>query len=404
MPRAFLLVLDSLGIGGAPDAASFGDEGANTLGHICDHMTLRVPHMAALGLGKAAEISTGRNPLAAEPLIGQYGVAREVSRGKDTITGHWEMAGVPLAFDWGYFPHTVPAFPPDLVAAIIARARLPGLLAMCHASGTEVIEDYGEEHIRSGKPIAYTSADSVMQIAAHEEHFGLERLYEVCRVARELTYAMNIGRIIARPFIGERRGEFTRTGHRKDFSVTPPATTLLAAASQAGREVVAVGKIGDIYAHAGTGREIKVAGNTAFFETTLANMDGLADGGLLMTNFVDFDTEFGHRRDPIGYGRALEAFDAELPRLFARLRAGDLLVLTADHGNDPTWRGTDHTREQVPVMSYMRGLQPGSFGLRQSFADIGQTIARHLGLGPLGAGTAWDPLTPGASAPPAARS
>ena len=404
MPRAFLLVLDSLGIGGAPDAASFGDEGANTLGHICDHMTLRVPHMAALGLGKAAEISTGRNPLAAEPLIGQYGVAREVSRGKDTITGHWEMAGVPLAFDWGYFPHTVPAFPPDLIAAIIERARLPGLLAMCHASGTEVIEDYGEEHIRSGKPIAYTSADSVMQIAAHEEHFGLERLYEVCRVARELTYAMNIGRIIARPFIGERRGEFTRTGHRKDFSVTPPATTLLAAASQAGREVVSVGKIGDIYAHAGTGREIKVAGNTAFFETTLANMDGLADGGMLMTNFVDFDTEFGHRRDPIGYGGALEAFDAELPRLFARLRAGDLLVLTADHGNDPTWRGTDHTREQVPVMSYMRGLQPGSFGLRQSFADIGQTIARHLGLGPLGAGTAWDPLTPGASAPPAARS
>jgi phosphopentomutase len=404
MPRAFLLVLDSLGIGGAPDARSFGDEGADTLGHICDHMTLRVPHMAALGLGKAAEISTGRNPLAAEPLIGQYGVAREVSRGKDTITGHWEMAGVPLAFDWGYFPHTVPAFPPDLVAAIIARARVPGLLAMCHASGTDVIEDYGEEHIRSGKPIAYTSADSVMQIAAHEEHFGLERLYEVCRIARELTYAMNIGRIIARPFIGERRGEFTRTGHRKDFSVTPPATTLLAAASQAEREVVSVGKIGDIYAHAGTGREIKVAGNTAFFEATLANMQGLADGGLLMTNFVDFDTEFGHRRDPVGYGRALEAFDAELPRLFARLKPGDLLVLTADHGNDPTWRGTDHTREQVPVMSYMRGIVPGSFGLRQSFADIGQTIARHLGLGPLGAGTAWDPLTPGASTPPEARS
>jgi phosphopentomutase len=215
---------------------------------------------------------------------------------------------------------------------------------------------------------------------------------------------LNIGRIIARPFIGDRRGEFTRTGHRKDFAVTPPSPTLLAVLSAAGRDVVSVGKIGDIYAHAGTGREIKVSGNPAFMETTLANMDGLADGGFLMTNFVDFDSEFGHRRDPVGYGRALEAFDAEMPRIFAKLKPGDLLVLTADHGNDPTWKGTDHTREQVPVMSYMPGMQPGSFGLRLSFADIGQTIARHLGVGPLGAGTAWDPANPGASAPPAARS
>jgi len=396
MARAFLLILDSFGIGGAPDAASFGDAGANTLGHICEHMQLRVPHMASLGLGLAAELSTGRNPIAAHPLIGQYGVAREVSRGKDTITGHWEIAGVPLAFDWGYFPHTVPAFPPELVDAIITGAKLPGLLALRHASGTEVIEDFGEEHIRTGKPIAYTSADSVLQIAAHEGHFGLERLYEVCRVARELTYPMNIGRVIARPFVGEKRGEFHRTGHRKDFAVTPPAPTLLKVLSDAGRDVVSVGKIGDIYAHVGTGREIKVAGNPAFLETTLANMDGLGEGGLLMTNFVDFDSEFGHRRDPLGYGRLLEAFDAALPRIFAKLKRGDLLVLTADHGNDPTWSGTDHTREQIPVMSYMRGITPGSFGLRQSFADIGQTIARHLGVGPLGAGTAWDVANPGA--------
>jgi phosphopentomutase len=404
MPRAFLLILDSFGIGGAPDAASFGDEGANTLAHICDHMELRVPNMAALGLGLAAALSAGRNPLGDVPLIGQYGVAREISRGKDTITGHWEIGGVPLAFDWGYFPHTVPAFPQSLIDGVVSRCGLPGLLAMRHASGTEVIEDYGEEHIRTGKPIAYTSADSVLQIAAHERHFGLERLYEVCRVARELTYEMNIGRIIARPFIGERRGAFTRTGHRKDFAVAPPSPTLLAVLSAAGRDVVSVGKIGDIYAHAGTGREIKVAGNPAFLETTLANMDGLADGGLLMTNFVDFDSEFGHRRDPLGYGRALEAFDAELPRIMARLAEGDLLVLTADHGNDPTWTGTDHTREQVPVMTYMKGMTPGSFGLRPSFADIGQTIARYLGAGPLAAGTAWDPLTPAVSAPPAARS
>ena len=396
MARAFLLILDSFGIGGAPDAASFGDEGANTLGHICDHMSVRLPHMASLGLGLAAELSTGRNPLAKHPLIGQYGVAREVSRGKDTITGHWEIAGVPLAFDWGYFPHSIPAFPPDLIDGIVTGAKLPGLLALCHASGTQVIEDFGEEHIRTGKPIAYTSADSVLQIAAHEEHFGLERLYDVCRVARELTYPMNIGRVIARPFVGERRGEFHRTGHRKDFAVTPPAPTLLKVLSDAGRDVVSVGKIGDICAHVGTGREIKVAGNPAFLETTLANMDGLGEGGFLMTNFVDFDSEFGHRRDPIGYGRLLEAFDASLPRIFARLKRGDLLILTADHGNDPTWIGTDHTREQIPVMSYMRGMTPGSFGLRQSFADIGQTIARHLGVGPLGAGTAWDVANPAA--------
>jgi phosphopentomutase len=389
MPRAFLLILDSFGIGGAPDAASFGDEGANTLGHICDHMQLAVPNMAALGLGQAAALSTGRNPLRDAPLIGQYGVAREVSRGKDTITGHWEIGGVPLQFDWGYFPHTVPAFPPELIERLVTRCNLPGLLALNHASGTEVIEDFGEEHIRSGKPIAYTSADSVLQIAAHEQHFGLERLYEVCRVARELTYPMNIGRIIARPFVGERRGEFSRTGHRKDFAVTPPSPTLLSVLSGAGRDVISIGKIGDIYAHAGTGREIKVSGNPAYLETTLANMDGLADGGLLMTNFVDFDTEFGHRRDPVGYGRALEAFDRELPRIMQKLKPGDLLVLTADHGNDPSWKGNDHTREQVPVMCYMPRIVPGSFGLRHSFADIGQTIAQHLGVGPLGAGTAF---------------
>ncbi len=396
MARAFLLILDSFGIGGAPDAASFGDEGSNTLGHICDRMTLDVPHMGSLGLGRAAALSTGRNPLADAELIGQYGVAREVSRGKDTITGHWEIAGVPLAFDWGYFPHTVPAFPQDLIDGIVTRCKLPGLLAMCHASGTEVIEDFGTEHIRSGKPIAYTSADSVLQIAAHEEHFGLERLYDVCRVARELTYPMNIGRIIARPFLGETPGEFRRTGHRKDFAVTPPRPTLLKVLADAGRDVVSVGKIGDIYAHVGTGREIKVAGNPAFLEATLANMDALGEGGFLMTNFVDFDSEFGHRRDPIGYGRLLEAFDAELPRIMHKLRKGDLLILTADHGNDPTWTGTDHTREQIPVMSFMPGMIPGSFGLRTSFADIGQTIARQLDVGPLAAGTAWDVASPAA--------
>ena len=389
MPRAFLFILDSFGIGGAADAAAFGDEGANTLCHIADHINLKLPHMASLGLGLAARGATGRNPLPETKLVGRWGHASEVSNGKDTITGHWEIAGVPVPFDWGYFPHDVPAFPQELTDGIVSRCKLPGLLSLAHASGTEVIEEFGEEHIRTGKPIAYTSADSVIQIAAHEEHFGLQRLYDVCKVARQLTYPMNIGRVIARPFVGERRGEFNRTGHRKDYAVVPPQPTLLKRLSDAGRDVVSVGKIGDIYAHVGTGREVKVSGNAAMMEKVLELMPGVAEGGFLMTNFVDFDTNFGHRRDPVGYGKLLEEFDLSLPRVIAQLRDGDLLVLTADHGNDPTWRGTDHTREQIPVMTYQKDNTPGSLGHRRMFSDIGQSIAGHLGILPLAAGTAW---------------
>jgi len=389
MPRAFLFILDSFGIGGAADAAKFGDDGANTLCHIADHMALKLPNMAGLGLGLASHGATGRNPLPGTRLIGRWGHASEVSKGKDTITGHWEIAGVPVLFDWGYFPHTVPAFPQDLIDAIVAHCKLPGLLALRHASGTEVIEDFGEEHIRTGKPIAYTSADSVVQIAAHEEHFGLERLYDVCKAARALTYKLNIGRVIARPFIGEARGHFVRTGHRRDYAVAPPQPTLLKRLTEAGRDVVAVGKIGDIYAHVGTGREVKVSGNAAMMDRVLDLMPGVADGGFLMTNFVDFDTNFGHRRDPVGYGNLLEEFDAMLPRVFAQLKDGDLLVLTADHGNDPTWKGTDHTREQIPIMCLNKGERPRSIGHRRTFADIGQTIARYLDVRPLGSGSAW---------------
>lgn len=389
MSRAFLVILDSFGIGGAPDAASFGDEGANTLVHICDHMALNVPNMASLGLGLAAKGASGRNPLPESRLIGRYGHATEVSRGKDTITGHWEIAGAPVNFDWGYFPRTIPAFPQNLVDEIAKRCRLRGFLSLRHASGIEVIEDHGEEHITTGKPIIYTSADSVIQIAAHETHFGLERLYEVCQVTRDLTYEMKIGRIIARPFLGEKRGEFQRTGHRKDFAMTPPSPTLFDELTKAKRDIISVGKIGDIYAHRGTGREIKVSGNPAFMQTTVDNMDGLKDHGFLMVNFVDFDTNFGHRRDPTGYGKALEDFDRELPRIMSKLTEGDLLILTADHGNDPSWKGTDHTREQIPIMSFMPGMTPGGIGHRKSFSDIGQTIAKHLGIGPLGAGEAW---------------
>jgi len=392
MKRAFLFILDSVGIGGAPDADEFGDKGSNTLGHIASHMELRLPHLASLGLGHAAQAASGHLPKgfdANTELKGQWGFGVEKSNGKDTPSGHWEIAGVPVTFDWGYFPKTVPCFPRSLTDALVARAELPGLIGNKHASGTDIIAEFGEEHMETSKPIIYTSADSVIQIAAHEETFGLDRLYEVCQIARELSYDLNIGRVIARPFVGADSRDFTRTGNRKDYSILPPAPTLLDRLGKAGRQVISIGKIGDIYAHSGTGTEIKAVGNDALFETTLANMPGLAQGGLAITNFVDFDMLYGHRRDFRGYGAALEAFDAQLPQALDRLKTGDLLVITADHGCDPTWRGSDHTRECVPILTYAPGARPGSFGRRDGFADIGQTIASHLGIAPLAHGKSW---------------
>lgn len=389
MARVFLFILDSFGIGNAPDAEQFGDEGANTFLHICDHMQPNLPYMASLGLGFAAESAGGRNPFPGAKLLGRWAHAQEISQGKDTITGHWEIAGVPVPFKWHYYPNNSQSFPKSLTDEIISRAGLPGLLCGTHASGTQVIEDFGEEHVRTGKPIIYTSADSVIQIAAHEQHFGLQRLYDVCKIARELTYDLKVGRIIARPFLGETAKTFARTGNRKDYAITPPSDTLLKVASDAGRHVISVGKIGDIYAHVGTGEEVKVSGNAAMMEKVLQLMPTLKDGGFLMTNFVDFDTNHGHRRDPLGYGKLLEAFDVNLPRVFAEMKPDDLLILTADHGNDPTWRGTDHTREQIPIMVYGKHLKPGSFGHRKSFSDIGQSIATYLGLPTLKAGTTF---------------
>ena len=389
MSRVFLFILDSFGIGGAPDAKKYGDEGANTFVHIAERMKLNIPNLASLGLGLAAEASAGKNPLASAEIKGQWGFATEISRGKDTITGHWEIAGVPVPFDWGYFPNIIPTFPKSLTDELIDQAGLPGILANKHASGTEIIEELGVEHMATGKPIVYTSADSVIQIAAHEQSFELERLYEVCRIARELTYELNIGRVIARPFIGTAAANFTRTANRKDYAVLPPQPTLLDYLTKEGRSVVSIGKIGDIFAHSGTGREIKVAGHEALMRTSLEAMETLPDGGFIMTNFVDFDSNFGHRRDAIGYGKALEDYDAMLPHVFESMGEGDLLVLTADHGNDPTWKGTDHTRECVPILTFANGMKPGSFGKRETFADIGQTIASHLAIPPLGAGTSW---------------
>ena len=384
MPRALICVLDSFGIGGAPDADAYGDEGGATLQHIAENYDLSLPNMDALGLGAAAELSTGavQRGLTNAASVGRWGVGREVSKGKDTPSGHWEIAGVPVPFEWGYFPHTIPTFPPELIAEFVARAELPGILGDKHASGVPIIKELGEEHIRSGKPICYTSIDSVFQIAAHEEHFGLDRLYRICEIAFELTAPLKIGRVIARPFVGETPETFKRTGNRRDFAIPPPEPTLLDRAKEAGRQVFAIGKISDIYAGHGVTHKIKATGNMALFDRTLEALDMAEDGAFLMVNFVDFDQEYGHRRDVPGYAEALMAFDRRLPELIARMRDRDLLILTADHGNDPTWRGNDHTREQVPILCFSPSLSAGSVGLRETFADIGESVAHWLGLAP----------------------
>jgi phosphopentomutase len=390
MPRAVLCILDSFGIGGAPDAADYGDGhghndvGSNTLGHIAANYELHVPNMDALGLGASGKLSTGELPrgLTDQPKGGRYGVGREVSKGKDTPSGHWEIAGVPVPFAWGYFPDTVPTFPKVLTDAVIANARLPGILGNKHASGTTIIAELGEESIRTGKPICYTSIDSVFQIAAHETHFGLDRLYEVCEEAFKLTAPMMIGRVIARPFIGETSATFKRTGNRRDFAISPPEPTLLDRVKDVGRQVFAIGKISDIYAGHGVTHKLKATGNMALFDRTLEALEMTRDGDFVMVNFVDFDQEYGHRRDVAGYAKALEALDARLPELISKLRDDDLLILTADHGNDPTWIGTDHTREQIPILIFSPRLSPGTVGIRPTFADIGESIAHWLGLAP----------------------
>jgi len=405
MARAFLLVLDSVGIGGAPDAALYGDADADTVGHIAECCArgeadraglrsgpLRLPNLAALGLGEACRLATGRIPpgLACEGAPrGRFGCAAETSHGKDTPSGHWELAGAPVTFDWGYFPRTEPCFPDDLVDALCRQAGLPGILGNRHASGTAVIAELGEEHMRSGKPICYTSADSVFQIAAHEQSFGLERLYEVCRIARALTEPLNIGRVIARPFVGTGRNDFTRTANRRDYAVPPHEPTLLDRAREANRDIITVGKVADIFAHSSTGLAIKGDGNAALFDRTLDAMDRLGDGGLAFANFIDFDTVYGHRRDVAGYAAALEQFDARLPELLARGRPDDLFVVTADHGCDPTWPGSDHTREQVPVLAFGPAVTPGSIGRRDTYADVGASLARYLEIAPLQHGTVF---------------
>ncbi|MDU8929893.1 phosphopentomutase [Alisedimentitalea sp. MJ-SS2] len=400
MPRAFLVVMDSVGIGGAPDADQFfngdtPDTGANTAGHIARACSqgkaeegrtgpLNVPNLAALGLGDATTLASGLQTDLPPATTGLWGAATEISKGKDTPSGHWEIAGVPVPWDWHYFPNTNPAIPDDLLALIRQTAGVDGTLANTHYSGTKVIDDFGQRHIETGWPIVYTSVDSVIQIAAHEEHFGLDRLLQLCKDIAPAFHALKLGRVIARPFVGT-PGNFTRTKNRKDLAIAPPSPTLLDWAQTAGRDTHAIGKIGDIFSMRGIADSVK--GSDADLMQHLSDrIDNAADGSLTFANFVEFDTNFGHRRDVSGYGRALEWFDAELGKLLPRLRDGDMLLITADHGNDPTWVGTDHTRERVPVL--IAGLAPGKIG-QVGFADIGASVAHHLGLTERGAGRSF---------------
>ena len=381
MPRAFLIVIDSVGIGGAPDADQYfngdvPDTGANTVGHIAQTAGLKVPVMDALGLGAAVKLASGLDaPGLGTIPTGAWGAASEVSQGKDTPSGHWELAGVPVPWEWHTFPDTQPAFPADLTAEICAKAGTDGILGNRHASGTVVLEEEGEAHIRTGWPICYTSADSVLQIAAHEDHFGLERLYQLCRDLAPTLHAMKVGRVIARPFVGE-PGAFKRTANRKDFAIAPPSPTICDYVHDAGRMVYAVGKIGDIFSMHGID-DLRKGRDAVLMDHIGDLVDEAVDGSLVFANLVEFDSEYGHRRDPAGYAAHLEWFDSALAQLLPRLRSDDLLIVTADHGNDPTWIGTDHTRERVPVL--VHGIGARALG-QLGFTDVAASIAKHLGV------------------------
>lgn len=395
MTRAFLVVLDSVGIGGAPDADRYfngprPDTGADTLGHIAAFRAaagrpLALPTLDALGLGRAAALASGSLPpgLGAAPM-GRWGAATEISRGKDTPSGHWELAGVPVPWDWTYFPKETP-FDPALVAEVCALAGTTGILGNCHAAGLAIIDDLGAEHLRTGWPICYTSADSVFQIAAHEEAFGLDRLIRLCQDLAPTLHARRVGRVIARPFVGG-PGAFQRTGNRRDFAIAPPQPTLMDWAQAEGRIVHAIGKIGDIFSHRGVTHLHKGKNDAALVEHLLRLATDAEDGSLTFCNLVEFDSLYGHPRNPEGYAAALETFDRAAATLLARLRPGDIAVFTADHGNDPTWSGTDHTRERVPVL--VAGAGAGEIG-HCAFVDVAASVASHLGLRQTGPGRSF---------------
>ncbi|WP_238370142.1 phosphopentomutase [Heliomarina baculiformis] len=402
MSRAFLIVMDSVGIGGAPDADRFfngdlPDTGANTLAHIAMACAegrakegrsgpLNMPNLDRLGLGAAVRLASGDDApgLGAEP-EGIWGAASEISPGKDTPSGHWELAGVPVPWDWHYFPEERPAFPEDLSHAVAEAAGSGGILGKCHASGTTIIEELGAEHMKTGWPICYTSADSVFQVAAHEETFGLERLLKLCKTVAPRLHAMKVGRVIARPFVGSPEEGFQRTTNRRDYAIEPPAPVLGEWVQQAGGRVYGVGKIGDIFSMRGFD-DLRKGSDAKLMDHMEDLMREAEPGSLTFANFVEFDSLYGHRRDMSGYARALEWFDARVGGLVAAMQPGDMMLFTADHGNDPSWKGTDHTRERVPVL--VAGKGAGPLG-QVAFTDVAASVAAHLGVASQGPGRSF---------------
>lgn len=372
--RILLIVLDGAGIGAMPDAPEWGDAGSDTLGHILESRKVRLPNLQRYGLGNVRPLA---NVPAVEKPDGSYGRCALKSNGKDTTTGHWEMAGIILEQAFPLYPN---GFPQSILDRFVSETGVPGVLGNIPASGTEIIKDLGEEHVKSGKPIVYTSGDSVFQIAAHEETIPLDRLYEICETARRILDGEHkVGRVIARPFLGE-PGKFYRTENRHDYAVPPPRANLLPALKDEDLDVVCIGKIASIYDSLGVTEDLTAKNNQQSIDQTIHAL-GEETRGLIFSNLVDFDMLYGHRRDTEGYARALEHFDSSLPQIEAAMRADDLMILTADHGNDPTFPGTDHTREYAPLLVYGKNARPGvNLGTRGSLADIGQTVAQNFGL------------------------
>src|SRR5712671_6271112 len=372
--RIVLMVLDGAGIGAMPDAPEWGDAGSDTFGHICESREVRLPNLRSLGLGNIRPLAGVANM---EKTRGAYGKCALASNGKDTTTGHWEMAGIILERAFPTYPH---GFPQPVIDQFVEQTNVPGILGNIPASGTEIIKDLGAEHVRTGKPIVYTSADSVFQIAAHEEVIPLARQYEICETARDLLRGEHeVGRVIARPFLGT-AGEFYRTENRHDYAVPPPRENLLPLLQSHELDVVCIGKIASIYDSAGVTQDLTAKNNEQSIDQTIR---ALRDNtrGLIFSNLVDFDMLYGHRRDTEGYARALEHFDARWPEIEAAMNENDLVIITADHGNDPTYPGTDHTREYAPLIAFGKGARSGvDLGTRSSLSDIGKTVAENFGL------------------------
>ncbi|XBC43279.1 MAG: phosphopentomutase [Buchnera aphidicola (Meitanaphis flavogallis)] len=400
MKRAFIVVLDSFGIGSTSDAHKFNDVGANTFGNIVKFCylgkanigrvgPLHIPNLISLGLLRAANKSIGKKLFGIEDskiIVGSYAYSSEISSGKDTSSGHWEIAGVPVLYDWDCFSNVKNSFPKNILDKIVNTCNLSGFLGNCHSSGISILDDFGEKHINTKKPIFYTSVDSVFQVACHETAFGLDKLYELCNAIRKILdeAKINVGRVIARPFIGNKSGYFQRTGNRRDFSVKPHDITIMQKLiNEKSGKVISIGKISDIYAGEGITKQVHATGLLELFDATLYEINKSDHNTIVFVNFVDFDSSWGHRRDVSGYAKGLEWLDSRLPKLLSLIKKDDVLIITADHGCDPTWIGTDHTRENVPILIYWPNIKSRYLGHRKTFSDIAQTLAKYFDLSPM---------------------